>query len=877
MNRCLWLPSTILLLRRIVLLGFIVIILTLAPANIALSAFSSRPTDETAVRAAGIRNDLPLLSRGRGPGSVRVAESYGKLPLSFERNAGQTDSRVDFLARTSLGSIFLTQTEAVLALTESNSIAFRENPLTGTVTSRTKEGPQNRSPKSFAVTMKFAGANRNAPVEALDRLSASSNYFIGKNPDGWRGDIPNFGKVRYREIYPGIDVIYYGNQRQLEYDFIVSPRADAHVIAIGFEGAKKQSIDKNGDLLIGIPGGVIRHHKPLAYQELDGVKHEVSARYVIKSKQQVGIAVGSYDKSRTLVIDPILSYSTFLGGNGTDEGCGIAVDSLGNAYVVGLTTSSNFPTTGGSYQGTRNQFADVFVSKLNPAGSALVYSTYLGGSGVDEGYDIAVDAGGNAYIVGLTNSDDYPTTVGAFQRMRAGSGDAFVTKLNNTGSNLIYSTYVGGPGYEQPTTIAVDAQGNAHITGMITVGGFPVTPGAFQTTFRGGYQNPFQWGDAFVCKLNASGSGLIYATYLGGAEGEIGSDIAIDSEGYAYVTGGTDSRDFPITPGAFQQHFSTIFCPSRAFNCADGFVTKFNLTGTAVIYSTYVGGNFGEYTNSIAVDSSGQAIIGGSTFSTNYPTLHPLQTSFAGMLDVFVTKLNAAGSALLFSTYFGSDGFEEAERVALDSVGNVYIVGYTNATHLPVRNPIQPNLAGAYDAFVVKINTMNYTLGYCTYLGGSSYEGLINAGIAVDPAGSAYITGFTRSSNFPTTANAFQKTLSGGTSSSGEQLTDAFVAKIDDPYDTCLQDESNGNLLQINTTTGDYQFTNCLGLIVGGKGTITRRGSTVSLEHNAPDRRVMAQIDIPSGRATASMQLLSQGRTFVIADRNIANNTCVCH
>jgi hypothetical protein len=878
-NRRLLLSLTALYASKLIPLNVMSLILALTFVNIPLSAFQAQALAKRPSGSADTRKDSPGYSpKDKDVRPAQLAESYGKLPLSFEKNNGQTDSSVNFLSRGSGYSIFLTQTEAMLVLSEP-----------GRAATLSKKIPQDSAPyvvpdhsqtpllKKCALRMRFVGANPKARAEGHKPLLVKSNYFIGNNPKDWRAEIPNYSEVRYGNAYPGVDLIYYGNQRQLEYDFLVSPGADARVIRIAFDGARSLRIDENGDLVIHTPGGVVRHHKPSAYQEVGGIKRQVSARYILKPKHQVGIVLGAYDKSKRLLIDPVLSYSTFLGGNGDDEGQGIAVDAFGNAYLTGLTQSLNFPKTPGAYQETQNQFAAVFVSKLNPAGSALIYSTYLGGNNYDAGYDIAIDATGAAYVTGITTSTNFPTTAGAFQVMRAGSSDAFVTKLNATGSSLVYSTYVGGTGDEFPRAIAVDAQGSAHITGLVTDGGFPVTPGAFQTTFRGGYEDPFSWGDAYVCKLNANGTGLIYATYLGGAEGEIGNDIAIDFEGYAYVTGGTDSIDYPITPGAYQTQWATTFCPSRFFNCADAFVTKFNLTGTAVIYSTYVGGNGGEYGNGIAVDLSGNAIIAGSTFSTNFPTVNSLQSSFAGARDAFVTKLNAAGSAVLFSTYFGRSELDDGEDIALDAAGNAYLVGYTGSTDLPVVNAIQPTLAGAYDVFVAKINTTNATLSYCTYLGGSNAEGLLEAAIAVDQMGSAYLTGHTQSSDFPTTATAYQTTFGGG-DNFGTPFRDAFVAKISDgiPYDICLQDESNGNLLQINTTTGEYQLINCGGLTLGGTGTLTKRGSQITLQHSATDRRIMASLDTSTKRATASVQLLTTGRTLSLTDRNITNNTCAC-
>jgi hypothetical protein len=503
------------------------------------------------------------------------------------------------------------------------------------------------------------------------------------------------------------------------------------------------------------------------YQEVDGVRREVSGGYVLKGTHQVSFQVAAYDASRPLVIDPVLFYSTYLGGSGIEHGYGVAVDTAGNAFVTGDTSSADFPTTPGAFQTTIIP-AIAFVTKLNPTGSALVYSTFLGGSGTsDIGIGIAVDAAGDAYVTGFTNSSDFPTTPGAFQTAYGGGArDTFVTKLNPTGSGLMYSTHLGS-GDSTGNAIAVDAAGNAYVAGRAFFSGFPTTSGAFQTGFSGAAYAPY------VTKLNPTGSGLVYSTLLGGSSnGSSPRDqafaIALDSAGDAYVSGISNSTTFPTTPGSFQTTFGG--------GIRDAFVTKLNPIGSGLVYSTYLGGNDDDDGFGIAVDSSGSAYVTGFTASTNFPTTPgAFQTTDPSSINLhaFVTKFNPVGSApLVYSTYLGGNGSDSGQGVAVDSVGNAYVTGYTTSTNFPTVNAIQPALGGGSDAFVTKVNPLGTGLVYSTYLGGSGNDN--GFGIALDtlPNPNAYVAGDTGSTNFPTTPGAFQST----DPSSGNAHT--FVAKI---------------------------------------------------------------------------------------------------
>jgi len=676
---------------------------------------------------------------------MSIVESYGKLPLSFEANKGQTDPEVKFLSRGIGYTLFLAPTEAVLALQK----AATSNPQQKSDRVHTALGPEAARAQAPAVLrMKLVGSNPAPRLVGLNQLPGKSNYFIGNNPKKWRTNVPNYSKVRYENVYAGVDLIYYGSQGQLEYDFVVAPGAAPGAITLGLEGAEGMAIDPQGNLVLSIGSGEVSLHKPVVYQEVDGVRREIQGGYVLKEDNRVGFQVAAYDAGKPLVIDPTLAYSTYLGGSDTDRGFGIAVDSGGNAYVTGLTISTNFPTAS-PFQAAcgAGGCEDAFVTKFNPTGSALVYSTYLGGSGNDRGFGIAVDGGGNAYVAGGTNSTNFPTA-SPFQAARGGGFDAFVTKLNPTGSALVYSTYLGGSGgTSQGVGIAVDSSGNAYVTGNTNSANFP-TASSFQAALSGPR-------DAFVTKFNPAGSALVYSTYLGGSGDDDGGGIAVDSSGNAYVTGNTNSANFP-TASPFQA------APGGGF---DAFVSKLNPTGSALVYSTYLGGNGGDFGSGIAVDSSGNAYVAGATASTNFPTASPFQAALGGGFDAFVTKLNAAGSALVFSTYLGGSAGDGGSAIALD-VDIVYVTGDTASTNFPTANAIQAAFGGGTDGFVAKLDIPD--LVFATYLGGSGDDS--GASIAVDSGGNAYVTGETASTDFPT-MSPFQAAFGGGTQ-------DAFVTKI---------------------------------------------------------------------------------------------------
>jgi PKD repeat protein len=501
-----------------------------------------------------------------------VLKTYGRLPLQFETNLGQTDSTVKFLARGAAYTVFLTPREAVLVLDSPRRSDETHAPvhrLDRPALERRKR--KTAEPGATVVRLGLTGSNPNPEVVGLEPLPGKTNYFIGNDPQKWRTGIPTYAKVAYREVYPGVDVVYYGAQRQLEYDFVVAPGADPTLIRLAVTGAETLRIDGAGDLVLQTANGALRLHKPVVYQETGTARQKIIGGYVLLGRDRVGFRVAAYDTARPLVIDPVLSYSTYLGGSSYYEhASSVAVDSAGNAYVTGDTQSPDFPTANALQSTAPSSTWNAFVAKIDSAGSALVYSTYLGGSGfATEGTRIAVDGAGNAYVTGSTDAWDFPT-VNALQPTRGGLADAFVAKLNPTGSALVYSTYLGGSDVcdeygscygDFGSGIAVDSAGNAYVVGVTYSSDFP-TVNALQPTLRGSR-------DAFVAKLNPAGSALVYSTYLGGTGDDFGAGIAVDSAGNAYVVGTTWSSDFP-TVNALQ--------PTFGGGWGDAFVAKIDPT-----------------------------------------------------------------------------------------------------------------------------------------------------------------------------------------------------------------------------------------------------------------------------------------------------------
>lgn len=534
--------------------------------------------------SSGFARKSFLLSPGQ---QFRLNSSYGKLPLAFEPNQGQTDSQVQYLSHGDGYTLFLTSQEAVLVLRQPRPDTFSKFSNLKKWKKRAKLSPftasAGRAP-SGVIHMKLEDTRTNASFQGLEPLPGVSNYFIGNDRSKWRTNIPQYAKVRAREIYPGVDMVYYGNQGHLEYDFVVKPGADPKSIHLKYEGAKSAAVNTQGDLELEMEGGRVTFRSPAVYQESGGQRNQVEGHYRMDEDGGIRFEVKDYDKTKPLVIDPQLDYSTYLGGNGVEDSLGIAVDGSGDAYITGYTDSGNFPTTAGSLiPNDPSAAAPAFVSELNPTGTALIYSTYLGGTvgfGGDGGNAIAVDGSGDAYVAGVALTTNFPTTAGAYQTVFSSSYESgFVTVLNPTGTGLVYSTFLGGSASLSPNAIAVDGSGNVYVAGW-TESNFPTTAGAYQTVAPNTSQ------DGFVVKLNSGGTGLVYATFLGGNSTENLFGIAVDVNGDAFVIGSTDSTNFPTTPGAYQTN-------DPANNYSQAFVTELNPAGSGLIYSTFLGGNMG--------------------------------------------------------------------------------------------------------------------------------------------------------------------------------------------------------------------------------------------------------------------------------------------
>jgi len=804
------------------------------------------------MQAAENTRPHPQPSRALAKIQPQLVARYGKLPLSFEANQGQTDARVRFLARGGGYAIFLTDDEAVLTLRRSSVISGQSSvapvgtrpgmnqlgkrggpgwvepfgsfdPRAGrwpsladgwgrlwpslipdisqmvpelfTDKGALTKGRESQPPR--VVRMRLEGGSATGLVVGLNELPGRSNYFIGNDPGKWRTNVPSYAKVKYEGVYPGVDLVYYGNQRQLEYDFVVQPGADPNQIMLSFVGADGMRVDAaSGDLVLKVGDGEVRFHKPAVYQPPREVassspsnfaatisdRHrrsesaatgELGGAFVVASNNQVSFRVMGYDPRRALVIDPVLSYSTYLGGSDTDKGTGIAVDSSGNAYVTGSTLSTDFPTAD-ALQLVYGGSGDAFVTKLNATGSALVYSTYLGGSNDDLGFAIAVDSSGNAYVTGATASTNFPTVDPNQPSNKAyltsGNPTAFVAKLSSTGSALVYSTYLGGSVADAGAGIAVDSTNNAYVTGVTESDDFP-TLNPPQASLRGK-------SNAFLTKLKATGSALVYSTFLGGGGIDAAAGIAVDSSGNAYVTGNTTSTNFP-TVNPFQA--TNKATPTTEKPTA--FVTKLNAAGSAFVYSTYLGGNKWDSGLGIAVDSSGNAYVTGLTGSTNFPVVNPFQATNKAALanasnnTAFVATLNSTGSALVYSTYLGGSDWDSGNAIAVDSSGNAYVAGTTYSTDFPTLKAVQATCASCTtdpDAFVTELKSTGAVLVYSTYLGGSNVDD--GQGIALDVSGDAYVTGVTYSADFPVVTQI--PGACKGTCGSGGEYGDAFVSMI---------------------------------------------------------------------------------------------------
>ncbi|MEK7408157.1 MAG: SBBP repeat-containing protein [Acidobacteriota bacterium] len=686
---------------------------------------AASPDRGTEVNRGSVATSTVAAGRQPAPAAARAgAATRFRLPLAFEVNRGQTEPQVRFLARGRGYTLFLTATEAVLAL---------------------RDGRRLR--------LELVGTHPGARLEGVQELPGKVNYFIGGDPSKWLANISTYAQVTLKDAYPGIDVVYRTGPEGLEYDLVVAPGADPGLIRTAVSGADRLETDAAGDLLMVTAPHPVRLRKPLVYQQIGGQRVLVEGGFKLLDQSAFTFELGRYDRDRTLVIDPSVVYSTYLGGNRAEDAAGIAVDAAGNAYV-----------TGSIWLADQGRSMDVFVAKLNPVGTTLAYLTYLGGNGYDKAVAIRVDSGGSAYVAGWTEQggipplDQFPTTPGAFQREGRGASDAFVVKLHPAGSALAYSTLLGGTDQSEFVTgLGVNASGSAYVSGITDANDFPTTAGAYQQARRGQR-------DVFVARLNATGTLLDHSTYLGGSDmdnwSEGDGDLTLDAAGNVYVTGSTVSGDFPTSPGAYQRTYS---------GDVDAFLAKLSPSLSTLAYSTYLGGAGGDAGAGIAVDSAGNAYVTGSA-NFGFPTTSGAFASCVGGDNAFVVKMNPAGTAPAYATCLA--GATWGTSIAVDASGRAHVTGYTTL-YTPLPLPATPDAfqgspGGGFDGFLVKLNPAGSTLVYSTYLGGGQRDEA--TAVALAPSGDAFVTGTTWSTNFPVTPGVIQGAFGGD--------RDVFAARI---------------------------------------------------------------------------------------------------
>ena len=733
-----------------------------------------------------------LLSGAALPGFAAPLSGIDSLPLRFEKNLGQAPAGAAFLAH-------------------GRGYQFLLFPDRTQISLAAPTGPGS------TVITRLSGANPSARPEPGAPAPTRTNYFRGASAGSWLRNIPSYVDIRYPSVYPGADLLFHGEAGSLEYDFLLAPFASAAPIALTFEGARALHVSPSGDLVVSTVAGDILWRKPVAYQNIHGIRHPVTARFAVHGLE-ARFALGPYDHAAPLVIDPTLAFATFLGGSGNEEARSVAVDPSGNIYIAGATDSSNFPVSSKAFQKTyggdtgRYLDGDAFVAKLDPTGATALYVTYLGGAGDDLAYSIAVDSTGSAYVTGNTSSSDFPTTAGAFSQKFSGSGgntfhpggDVFVTKLTPAGDALTYSTYIGGPMDDRGAAIVLDSQNDAYIAGATMSPTFPLGPG--KPLNPAGYQGaggspPFgnfppliQTGDAFVIKLDPTGAHILAGTMIGGTLDDAALSIALDHGGNVLIAGATMSKNFPVK-NAFQSTFGGTNPNNEIFvETGDAFLAKLDPGLTTLSFSTYLGGSGDDAALALAVDAAGNSYITGFTASPNFPvstgafsTTYHGPTSLIGQRpslfgDAFVAKFDPNGQRI-FSTYLGGNDDDIGNGIGVDGAGNIYIGGLTNSADFPVASAIISKFAGTAGGsspishgFVAEISADGKTLPFSTYLGGSKVDAV--GGLTLDATGNIYVTGATSSPDFPVTSGALQHTYGGGNSNTLAVIGDAFLAKI---------------------------------------------------------------------------------------------------
>ncbi|TWT20209.1 hypothetical protein FQY83_10740 [Luteimonas marina] len=703
---------------------------------------------------------------------TRLQHQYGQLPLTFEANRGQSAEEVKFLSRGPGYTLFLTPTEAVFALSPP-----RGEPDPDPAASSVLE-QQSTSRESDArlgiVRMSLVGANPNPAIEGADRQEGKSNYFFGNDPSKWIRNVAHYGKVRYSGVYPGIDLEYYGNPQQLEYDFIVAPGIDPAQIVVQMDAHGEMALDAEGNLLIDTGRGLLKQYKPVIYQAMEHGRSLVEGGYKILSSNRIGLGIGSFDPTLPLVIDPVVEYSTFLGGSGWDTvNDGITINHEGDVYIAGGTTSPDFPgavpypgtptpVTGGAYQ--------AFIAIVSADGSRLRRATYFGGDAGAHADDIALDKTGNILVSGSTASTDFPVVSAIQAANGGGANDAFVVKFGPGLDVIHYSTYLGGSGAERGIDIHTDLQGAVYVSGMTTSADFPVTAGAFQTTM-GGQQ------DLYVIKIDPTGSEVVYSTFFGGSANEVTGRLAVDAAGSAHIAGTTYSADMPVHNAVQPALRGSL----------DALVAKLSPNGDSLVFSTYLGGATGNFKTAshLMIDSGGAVYVTGSTNSIDFPIVGGLQANYAGGgTDAYLAILPPFGQSISYSTYLGGSGTDQSFGIGIDGECRIHIVGNTSSSDFPISaDAAQPTRAGNADGFVVQFSPDLMSLQYSTYIGGSASDSV--TGMTLDRLGNVVAVGQTRSPDFPTHAplqqeiaavdsmDAFLLKLSSRSLATGEIVTDA--------------------------------------------------------------------------------------------------------
>ncbi|UCE23351.1 MAG: SBBP repeat-containing protein [Candidatus Zixiibacteriota bacterium] len=674
-----------------------------------------------------------LLTFASSGATSPVSLSQGSL-LNFTPNAGQWDDQVHFRASTDGATMWFAADGAYYQFVREVSPASPPDPR---LQNRTRDS------QSLFIKASFVGANQDVEIVGEGLLGSKCNFFLGNNPARWQADLPNYEAIVYRDVYPGIDLKYYGNDRQLEYDFIVSPGADPSRIQIRYDGAERVSVNGDGQLEVTTAWGTVTEMRPYIYQRDGGGYIVLAGRYRLLSDNSFGFELNdNYDPNLPLIIDPVLTYSSYLGGAYAQYANGVTFDSEGNIVIVGDTRSADFPLVN-PLQGVLAGRYDLFVTKINPGTGDILFSTFFGGTETEQFPAVTLDATGNVVVSSYTDSEDIPT-VNPFQSDLLGDWDAIIFKLSADGSTLLFSTYLGGTKVEYAGGIAVDASNNVYVCGITTSFNFPLQNPYCDEISGGDY-------DGFVTKFSPSGDALIYSTYLGGRDMEQLRSIAVNASGEAYVVGSTYSDDYPAVNALYQTQINQD-------GPTDAVITKFTAGGDNLVFSTFIPGTEDEWFIDVALDESGTAYVVGSSESDDFPVVNPIQAERSGagsddIADVVVAALTGNGDALLFSTYLGGLGEDYGESIALAPDGGVFFTGTTFSYDFPTYNGLDFVMDGASDALVVRLNTTGTGIVYSTFLGGSSGEQ--GEAVAVDPNSNPCIVGSTYSADFPL-ANATQ-------------------------------------------------------------------------------------------------------------------------